>query len=159
MGIDCLAIDAQGNVYVAGDFTEGNGCALYGKRYVAEWNGTAWSELGGIGNSPFNNGIQDIVFDNKGNLYAVGAFTNGFNFLNGNQYIAVWNGTAWSELGGSRDSAFFNYWINGVVTDVNGNVYAAGWSTNNKGNNFVGKYDTNWSELGGSNKSTFNDFF
>ena len=75
-----------------GFFTDGDG-----NWYVAKWNGSAWSELGGTNSSPFNFVIFSITTDVNGNVYAAGG-TNSNNYF----YVAKWNGTGWSELGGDR---------------------------------------------------------
>ncbi len=136
-----IATDASGNVYAAGDFTDANH-----HEYVAKWNGTEWSELGGLtdpiftGSSPINS----IATDAGGNVYAVGSFLD----INADgYYVAKWNGTVWSELGGAP----FGYYINSVATDAKGNVYAGGNFGDNTGNRFVNKWNgTTWSELGGA---------
>jgi hypothetical protein len=95
-GIATVAVDATGNVYTAGGFTNLN---INNCEYVAKWNGSTWSELGGTNSSTFgnsNNGISTLTIDNGGNVYAAGAFMNTF----GKYYVAQWNGSAWGELGG-----------------------------------------------------------
>jgi hypothetical protein len=88
--ISSIIIDASGNIYAGGYFTNGNG-----KEYVAKWNGNSWIELGGTNISAFNSWISSITTDAQGNVYAAGNFTNDDR----NRYVAKWNGTAWSELG------------------------------------------------------------
>ena len=79
--------------------------------------------------------------------------------INGNSknYVSKWNGTTWSELGGTNNSTFNNT-IYSIITDANGNVYAAGDFTNNNGKRYIAKWDgSTWSELGGINTSTLNN--
>ena len=138
-----IAIDAIGNLYAAGFFTDANG-----NKYVAKWDGTYWSELGGTGQGiglNANGSITSLATDAKGNLYASGGFTDG----NGKNYIAMWNGTTWSKLGGTVTGIGSSF--RRIATDVSGNVYAAVDTTDANGKYYVAKWDgTKWSELGGT---------
>ena len=60
---------------------------------IAKWNGSSWSALG----SGMNNSVNSLVFDDSGNLYAVGSFL----FAGGvyARYVAKWDGNNWSALG------------------------------------------------------------
>ncbi len=145
-----ITTDTHGNIYAGGYFinTKGN-------QYIAEWNGTAWAELGGTNTSTFNNFIFSIATDANGNVYSAGLFTNGSIWPNNNPYVARWNGTAWSDLGGNNP--ILNNGIKGIATDANGEVYAGGVFANGYGKYYVAKWDgSSWSELGGKNTSTFN---
>ncbi|MBE7172646.1 MAG: T9SS type A sorting domain-containing protein [Williamsia sp.] len=150
--IKSIATDAAGNVYAGGTFTDANG-----NPYVAKWNSTAWSELGGVNGSPFtnkyhNNAIYCIATDAGGNVYAGG----GVQDANSNYYIAKWNGTAWSKLGGTNDTTISNSLIYSIATDAGGNVYASGVQDANH-NQYVAKWNgIAWSELVGVNGSPFN---
>ena len=53
--IQSICMDALGNTYVAGYFTNSSG-----KRYVAKWNGTTWTELGGMSSLAANLNIYTI---------------------------------------------------------------------------------------------------
>jgi len=144
--IQCLTKDSSGNLYAAGAFSNGNG-----KYYVAKWNGNTWSEVGGANTSTFNSTISTLSIDASGNLYAAGLFTNGSDRWSGNQFVAKWNGSVWSEVGGTNTSAFNNS-INSLSTDASGNLYAAGAFTNGSSKNYVAKWNGNaWSEVGGTN--------
>jgi hypothetical protein len=92
-GINSITTDDNGNIYAGGAFANSNG-----NYYIAKWNGTKWSELGGTNTSTFNNVIQSITTFNNSYVYGAGGFTNG----NGKYYIAKWNGSSWSELGGQQ---------------------------------------------------------
>ncbi len=147
-GVGSVCTDVAGNIYAAGQFTNSNG-----KQYVAKWNGTSWSELGGLNGLGANNIIYSICSDATGNIYAAGTFTNS----SGNEYVAKFNGTIWSELGGLNGLAVHNV-ISSICADAIGNVYAAGWFTNLSGNRYVAKFNgTTWSELGGLNGLHAND--
>ena len=57
----------------------------------------------------------------------------------------------WSELGGTN-SLKANNQIKCIYSDPAGNIYAAGYFTNDSNNFYVAKYNgTSWSELGGFN--------
>ena len=102
--INKIVVDNSGNVYAAGNFT--NSSNSY---YVAKWNGSNWSELGGNNSLKANNSINSIIIDNSGNLYVVGNFTDS----NGKYYVAKWDGSSWSELGSG--SYTFNGGINSII--------------------------------------------
>jgi hypothetical protein len=140
-----IIADSLNNIYAAGDIPDSNGTY-----YVAKWNGTNWSELGG--NSLAANGtIKSLCTDKKGNLYAAGSFRN----INGHSYVAKWNGNTWSELGDLDSMAIYS--IRSVCSDKAGNIYAASWSPDSSGNYYIAKWDgTSWSELGGFNSLAAN---
>ncbi len=150
--IRCMTIDASGNLYTVGNFKNDSG-----RLYVAKWNGSSWSEVVGSNALTLNNisWIFCLTTDASGNLYAAGRLTNG----NGKNYVAKWDGNAWSEVGGTNASTF-NDWIGTLTFDANGNLYGAGYFTNDNGMRYVAKWNgTTWSEVGGNNNSTFNDAF
>ena len=144
----CGTSDAKGNIYVAGAFHD----ELTGVRYVEKWDGTSWSPIGVIHTgSNLGYTINSITIDNKGKMYAAGTFVND----NLNPYVAVWNDTAWNQVGGNNDSTFNNYIYN-LKIDAIGNLYATGQFTNANGKYYVAKWNgISWSQLGGSNDSTF----
>ena len=148
--ITSIAADNVGNVY---------GCTptltnTNGKYMVVKWNGSTWSELGGINNSSFNGQIQKLKCDAAGNLYALGYFTN----ANGKYFVAKWNGSSWSEIGGAGNSTF-NGIIYCIAFDNSGNLYVGGGFTNVNGKYYVAKWNGNsWSEIGGAGNSSFNSY-
>lgn len=136
--IECITGDSAGNIYAGGFFT--NGLDMNNsKRYVAIWNGITWSELGGYNSLSANWSISSLCVDPFGSVYAAGEFTNGANVNYGNKYVAKWDGSNWSELGGSNNLAA-NSWINSVCSDIYGNIYAAGGFYNNQSHQYVAKY-------------------
>ena len=137
IGILSLYVDATGNLYAAGSFTNANG-----NYYVSKWDGNNWSELGGFNTLKANNFINSITGDMNGNIYVGGAFTN----TNGSSYIAKWDGSNWSELGGIN-SLKANNSIYSIAADNSGNVYAGGIFTNANGNMYIAKYNGQvWNE-------------
>jgi hypothetical protein len=169
-----LAIDGNGNLYAGGTFSNvnNNGTVLGEADYVAKWNGTDWSALGsnGAGNGSLNNSVNALAIDENGNLYVGGWFTNLNNSdaaLSAADYIAKWDGTAWSALGsngagdGPLNSPYSTVWA--LLVDGSGNLYVGGQFTHagsvGAADN-VAKWDTltgNWSALGsnGSGDGSF----
>ena len=116
------------NIYASGGIDNS-----MGKAYVAKWNGTSWSELGGLNLSNFNDNITKLAIDGNNNIYAGGYFKN----ANGKYFVAKWNGTSWSELGGTNNSTFTSP-ISALHIDSQGNVYIN--DTNNQ-SEFISKWD------------------
>jgi hypothetical protein len=70
--------------------------------------------------------------------------------------VAKYNGTSWSELGGTN-ALSPNNTINTLCADLSGNIYTAGDFTNSNGKKYVAKYNgTAWAELGGNNSLAAN---
>lgn len=90
--INCMCTDSKGNLYVAGAFTDADGCC-----YVACYNAKQkqWSSLT---NTAVKFPVTSICADSSGNIYITGNFRN----ANGNCYVAVFNKAAgsWSEISG-----------------------------------------------------------
>jgi hypothetical protein len=145
--IIALTSDAAGNIYAGGYFTKSKA-----KSYVAKWDGTSWTELGGTVAGialNINNGTLSLTFDASWNLYAGGYFTDS----NGNYYVAKWDGSRWTELGGTVPGVALNAnnAIYSVTADASGYIYASGTFTDSNGNYYVAKWDgTSWTELGGT---------
>ncbi|MBP6623935.1 MAG: T9SS type A sorting domain-containing protein [Chitinophagaceae bacterium] len=145
-GIDALAANGQiramcqdnsGNIYVAGAFTNSSG-----QPYVAKFDGLVWSEVSGLN---ANGSINALCCDKQNHIYAAGAFQ-----LTGMSYVAHYNGSSWSALGGTTLAA--NDYIFALLADSSGNIYASGDFKNAQGFCYVAKWDgTNWNEVGGLN--------
>ena len=132
-----------GNVYAAG-FIFG-GADTLGIYQVVNWNGTNFSEVGGIYHGiNANEPINSLCTDALGHVYAGCDFFDASN----NVYLAVWDGIEWSELGNLP----FNHGsgISSVCTDDFGNVYTEGAFSRPSGSSYlVAKWDgMGWSELG-----------
>jgi hypothetical protein len=139
--INSVVADNLGNVFVAGNFTNGAFNSI-GTKYVAKWNGTSWSYLGGGTGLTANNIINAMSINANGDLLAAGNFTN----ANSNKYVAIWNEIFWSDVSGN-DGLAANDMINSVCVDNAENVYAAGSFTNAIGKKYVAKAMCNiWSE-------------
>jgi hypothetical protein len=117
--INALAVDNGGNIYAAGEFTNGN-LPTNGYHYVAKWNGSNWSELGSL---KANSSIFYLAVDNvHGWVYASGYITNAA----GNYFVTKWDGTSWSDLG--------NMYIGPtpIYVDSSGKLYSVVCAVNGK---------------------------
>jgi hypothetical protein len=94
--------------------------------------------------------VNALAVDGSGNLYAGGDFTDAEG--TSANYIAKWNGSAWSALGSGMNS-----YVYALAVDGNGNVYAGGYFTTAGGTsaNYIAKWNGSaWSSLGsGMDKS------
>jgi hypothetical protein len=141
LAVSALALDASGNLYVGGSFTNAGGLRA---NNIAKWSGGSWSALGsGVGDQ-----VNALVFDTNGNLYAGGYFDTAGGV--GATNIAKWNGSSWSALGTGVGSQY-PAGVYALTLDARGNLYAGG-DFNNAGAvlaNYVAKWDgKTWSSLG-----------
>lgn len=92
-GVENMAIDASGNLYVVGEFASMGGVA--NTQRLARWTGSAWQSItaGGVANAT----VYDVIVMPDGDVVVCGAFTS----INGTALnrIARWNGSAWSGFG------------------------------------------------------------
>jgi len=98
-----VAISADGNTIIAGEWKFSLGSDVIGRARIFSWNGTSWVQKGGNIDGLGNNdsmGLR-VAINNGGNIIAVkgqlGA--SGANNLGGNTRIFQFNGTDWSQLG------------------------------------------------------------
>lgn len=115
-------------------------------KQLARWNGSAWSDLGGI-----NGVVYNALF--KGNdLYICGVFTNAGGVAVSN--IVRWDGTNWFPLGSGlygSTNGFLGSVGYSMALDSNGDLIVGG-NFRNAGEvqaNNVARWDgTNWHALG-----------
>lgn len=107
--VTAMCMDAAGNLYAAGTFTNANG-----KYFVAKWDGTTWSQLGADLTIEGGN-ILSMCIDAAGNIYAAGNYYDG----NYDYYVIKWNGSSWTQL------PAIDVDIYDLTTDNAGNLYAA----------------------------------
>ena len=138
------AIAVSGSdVYVGGSFSDVNnqGTVLTAADYLARWDGSNWSALGGdsMGDGALNASVRALAVDGSGNLYAGGAFTDikaGIFTLLTADYIARWDGGAWHALGaGASDEGALNgavyalavsgsdLYVGGAFTDIKAGIF------------------------------------
>jgi hypothetical protein len=146
--VDSLACDTSGNVYAGGGF---KAAGTVPANYIAKWNGSAWSDLGSgmSGGKGSNTYVRALVFDISGNLYAGGSFTTAGG-ANAN-YIAKWNGKAWSALGSGMGGESSGPYVTSLARDTAGNLYAGGFFTTAGGVSarYLAKWNGKaWSALG-----------
>jgi hypothetical protein len=135
-------VEVDGFVYAGGQFTD----SASGQHYVGRHYGSGgWSAAGG---ATFNGTISTLTKDKFGNVYAAGGFTNGF----GENYVAKFDGSVWTEVSNGTNRLGANNGILSVATDTFGNIYAAGYFTNGSGQRYVAKWNgLQWTELTGMN--------
>jgi hypothetical protein len=143
--INTLAVAANGDVYVGGYFTQAGGAAA---NYIAKWNGNAWSSLGSGPANGLNGEVVALVVASSGDVYAGGSFTQAGG-LPAN-YIARWNGSAWSSLGTGPSNGVNNF-VRALAVAGNGDLYVGGNFSQAGGvtaNNVARWNGTTWSSLG-----------
>ena len=138
------------DVYISGTFLNVAGVAT--ADHLARWNGTAWSGLGSNGSG--NGALNDTAYKlevSGGDVYTAGVFTNAGGAATAD-YLAKWNGTAWSGLGsnGSGDGALTNLVLGLAVSGPN--VFVGGLFFDAAGiaeADYVARWNgTAWSALG-----------
>ncbi len=124
-GVRCITLGPDKKVYVAGTFTNWNGVA--NRNYVAVYDPAAdsWSTLGNAGD--FGGPVYALAFGPDGVLYAGGAFTDCAGDANAD-YVAKWNGSAWSAVGGGGTGTVY-----ALAVGLDGMLYIGGdfidWDT------------------------------
>ncbi|WP_226163450.1 hypothetical protein [Hymenobacter terricola] len=150
-----LAVAGNGDVYAGGQFTMAGGVAA---NYVAKWNGTTWSPLGaGLSSANSYGYVYTLAVAGNGDVYAGGNFTQAGGVAA--NYVAKWNGTAWSSLGAGPANGM-NSGVTALAVAGNGDVYAGGNFTQAGGvaASRVAKWNgTAWSPLGAGVGSSVNN--
>jgi hypothetical protein len=142
----CVYDDGTGPaLYAAGRFKVAGGAPV---KYVAKWDGSRWTRLGGGG--PSEPVAALAVFDDGSGpaLYAGGEFALLGGIPAG--HIARWDGTSWSTVGGGVNGDVFSLL---VFDDGSGPaLYAAGLFNRAGGSpaSYVARWDgVSWSAVGG----------
>ena len=124
----CLVPDGVSGLYVGGSFIDADGIptADFAAHYLG---GTAWSAIGPT--AALNGRVRAIAVSGA-DVYVGGDFTNGGGDANADK-VAVFDGLAWSSLGGT--SAFGEGGNSIYALTVDGDtVFAAGYFNNPGGN-------------------------
>jgi hypothetical protein len=149
--IRCFAEDADGNLYVGGDFSSIGGVTVGRVAKFEVANGT-WSAL----EDPTFFEVSQRKGPNSGGVYAITVsgdyvYIGGHTFNSSNAaylYIRRFNivTSTWESVGSGVNAK-----VSALTTDDVGNVYAGGTFTTAGGEvaNFIAKWDgTNWSAIG-----------
>lgn len=110
---------SDGKLYAGGEFTSIGGVAA---NRIAYWDGTAWNAMGTGGNA---GAIYTIVEGPDGSIYAGGDPTS-FGGVANTNYIAKWNGSAWSSVTGASTA---NNAVSKLAFGPDGTLYAGGLFT------------------------------
>ncbi|MDW8390560.1 MAG: hypothetical protein RMK84_10590 [Oscillochloridaceae bacterium] len=137
-----LALAMNGShLYVGGRFTDAAG--IPEADYVARWDGSSWSALGGSGGNGALNDTVTALAVNGGDVYAGGWFTDAAGIPEAD-YVARWNGSSWSALGGSGGNGALNNGVRSLTVSGN-DLFAGGFFQDAAGNlaaDFVAAYAT-----------------
>ncbi len=142
----------DGDLYVGGFFTDAGGVAE--ADYVARWDGHSWAALGsdGAGNGALKHGVA--VLAPAGNTLLVGGYFEDAAGIQEADYLARWNGSAWSALGsdGASDGAL-NSAVRGLA-EVGSDLYVGGQFTDAAGfpqADYLARWNGSaWSAVGSS---------
>ena len=143
-------------LYVGGSFTLA--ASVPNTAGIARWNGTAWSEVGGGVAGSCN--VLLVYNDGTGEaLYAGGTFFAAGGAA-GTNYIAKWNGTAWSALAGGMSGGAIPTRVNAlaVFDDGGGSALFAGGVFDAAGGvaatNLARWGGASWTPVGGGTDNT-----
>ena len=132
-----------GGYYVGGAFgyvDDSNGNLVADSSGIVRWSGLNWYPVGaGLGTAVFCTAV-----DSASNLFVGGSFQDAGS-VSAADYLAKWNGTAWSSVG------VFNGNVLGMAFAPNGTLYAVGDFTTIDGEtrNRVASYNgQKWAALG-----------
>jgi trimeric autotransporter adhesin len=138
-----LAVDGN-NLYVGGAYTNADTGGMM-MTNIGYWDGSAWHALGnGLGLGDGSSAVRAIVIQN-GLVYAGGFFTNSGAAFATN--LAVWNGSAWTQVGGGVSSgSVLSLAFDGSDLYVGGFFSQVGTTSASS----IAKWDgANWSSLDG----------
>ncbi|MCA8953255.1 MAG: hypothetical protein KDE27_27330, partial [Planctomycetes bacterium] len=116
--VRALAVLPNGDLVAGGSFVSAGGVAA---ERIARFDGTVWSPLGsGLTSSgPFVAGVDALVVLPNGDLVAGGTFRVAGSVAA--DYVARWNGSAWSALAQGLDGP-----VRALAAGANGEVVAGG---------------------------------
>lgn len=108
-----LAVAANGDLFVGGDFTTAGGSPA---NRVARWNGVSWSALGAGTSGP----VHALAVEANGSVVVGGAFFSAGSVSVAN--IARWNGASWSALGAGATTSL----VKAIAVLPSGDLAAVG---------------------------------
>jgi hypothetical protein len=124
LDFDVLALAVSGtDLYVGGRFK--NAAGLAKADYIARWNGSTWSALGanGAGGGALDEEVLALAVSGN-DLYVGGVFVTVAG-LAGADYIARWDGSAWSAAGSDRGEGALNGDVSALAVS-GGDLYVGG---------------------------------
>jgi hypothetical protein len=118
---------------------------------ISVYDGTAWSRLGDQSASPFTGGLYwPIATDLNDNVYAVGRIN--IPMAGGEYHVAKWEKSSNTWINLTAGKPLFNNGIQSFITDVSGNLYAAGNLLSNvwgEAGDYIYKWNgSSWSMMG-----------
>lgn len=125
--LETIKIDNNDNVYTAGMLVNNNF-----RNLVAKYDGSNWSELGGVNSLSESGYIYTLDIDTNNKVYIGGAFRNNA----GNHYIAHYDGSSWAELNGDN-SLEANDIVQDMILTNDNELVVVGNFTNTLGNQYV----------------------
>ena len=134
-----LAVGSAG-VFAGGAFVDAGGVTE--ADYVARWDGSQWRALGGSGGvgafAPVGGSFPVVssLAVSGNNLY-VGGFFQDVAGVAAADYLARWDGSTWSDVGGSGSLSALNSTVEAIAVGANNDLSIGGWFTNAAGNNLA----------------------
>jgi len=138
-----LAIAPNGDLYIGGAFIDatpsGAGDCIVG------WNGSSYFDVGVPSGTPLSS-VRALAFDNLGNLYIGGVFTNWGVICAACDNIVMWNGSTYSALSSGLNGSVFSIKVRSDNT-----IFIGGSFTN------VGPYVVSWNGSAFTNLAGLNN--
>jgi len=138
--VRAVAVDGSGNLYIGGEFTAVGDVVA---SYVAKWDGNSWSALGSGLSGGFPTAVVTALAVSGDDVYVGGRFAMaGGGAAN---YIAKWDGSSWSALGGGMDGEVHALAVSGSDLYAGGSFMTAGGNPASR----IAKWNgSSWSALG-----------
>lgn len=109
----------QNELYVGGNFSFAGGQS---SKFIAKWDGTNWSDVGGSMTGTGYNGVRDMLV-HDGKLFVVGDFDEMGGVAS--NLVAMWDGTTWHSLELPFSGGFAT-----CIEAFNDNLYVSTWDFN-----------------------------
>lgn len=115
----------DGTIYLCGDFTAVNGVGTADYIVAYDPSTDTWSSLGDPDSGAAAiTSVNSMAFDNDGNLYVGGNFTNFANVADCD-YFCKWDGAAWGAVGSGGTGT-----VSAIAIDEDNNIFIGGSFTN-----------------------------